>query len=99
MTFVVTNFDIEFAEIVMKTTLGEDWQNFFDLVSADCRKPLFYTTQNSFSSGINSIDKLQRHMMEGKILQQGNLSLFNSWIRSMNKKAKVLVLTGGGDVQ
>jgi hypothetical protein len=44
MTFVVTNFEIEFTEIIMKTTLGEDWQNFFDLVSADCRKPLFYTT-------------------------------------------------------
>jgi phosphoglycolate phosphatase-like HAD superfamily hydrolase len=46
--FLTTNKHIEFLELTMKETLGRDWKDFFDIIVANCRKPLFYKSENPF---------------------------------------------------
>lgn len=33
-------------ELIMTTTLGEDWRKYFDFVFAFCRKPAFFKDKN-----------------------------------------------------
>jgi hypothetical protein len=44
----MTNSHVEFMDIVMKATLGDDWKDFFDLCIANSKKPLFHETENPF---------------------------------------------------
>jgi len=37
-----TNSHFEYMELIMSTTLGEDWRSFFNMVFCDCRKPNFF---------------------------------------------------------
>lgn len=47
--FLATNSHIEYMNLIMEQTLGEDWKSLFDLNLANCRKPLFFINQeNSF---------------------------------------------------
>jgi hypothetical protein len=39
--FLTTNAQKEYADQVLKYTLGENWLDYFDLVIANARKPLF----------------------------------------------------------
>ena len=48
--FLTTSSHIEFTQLIMETTLGEDWIEFFDLVVCNARKPLFYRGQEEFKS-------------------------------------------------
>jgi hypothetical protein len=40
--FLATNSHVEYMELIMTTTLGEDWRTFFDLVTCFCCKPRFF---------------------------------------------------------
>ena len=33
--------------VIMATTLGEDWQQFFDLHLANCKKPIFFINEGA----------------------------------------------------
>ena len=46
--FLMTNFHVEFMNLVMKATLGDDYLDFFDLCIANAKKPLFFSGENSF---------------------------------------------------
>jgi hypothetical protein len=46
--FLATNSHQEFGELIMQTTLGDDWQSLFELSLANCLKPGFFTKQNPF---------------------------------------------------
>jgi hypothetical protein len=46
--FVVTNYHVEFMDITMKATIGDDWKDFFDICIANSKKPLFHDTENPF---------------------------------------------------
>lgn len=46
--FLVTNFHLEYLEFAMKTTLGSDWADFFDLRLVHARKPLFTKSEFPF---------------------------------------------------
>jgi hypothetical protein len=37
--FLATNSHAEYSELIMTTTLGPDWRDFFDLCLQNCRKP------------------------------------------------------------
>ena len=41
MTFLTSNSSIEYMTCVMENSLGEDWKDYFDLIIANARKPLF----------------------------------------------------------
>ena len=43
-TFLVTNSDWRYANIIMTFLLGTSWMAFFDLVLVDAKKPLFFST-------------------------------------------------------
>ena len=45
--FLGTNSHWEYMELIMSTTLGEDWRDFFDAVFCFCRKPNFFNTDNA----------------------------------------------------
>jgi len=34
--------------VIMKATLGDDWQQLFDLNIANCRKPIFFSGDSPF---------------------------------------------------
>lgn len=44
--FLGTNSHCEYMELIMSTTLGHDWRNFFDFVFSFCRKPGFFSHEN-----------------------------------------------------
>ena len=46
--FVTTNHHVEWMELALETTLGPDWQEFFDICLANCRMPLFGNTESKF---------------------------------------------------
>ena len=41
-TFLATNSHVEYAELIMSTTLGEDWMSLFDFISSKSCKPRFF---------------------------------------------------------
>lgn len=41
--FIATNSHTEYSNLIMSTTIGEDWLKFFDLACCYCRKPVFFT--------------------------------------------------------
>lgn len=41
-TFLATNSHVEYAELIMKTTFGDDWKTLFDLVCCKSMKPKFF---------------------------------------------------------
>ena len=41
-TFLATNSHVEYAELIMKTTFGDDWMSLFDLICAKSIKPRFF---------------------------------------------------------
>jgi hypothetical protein len=41
MTFLTSNSSFEYVDSVLKISIGDDWQNFFDLIIVNARKPLF----------------------------------------------------------
>jgi len=40
--FLATNSHTEYSNLIMTTTLGDDWRSFFDIICCYCRKPLFF---------------------------------------------------------
>ena len=40
--FVCTNKHIDYVELTLGVTLGNDWKEIFDLVLVDCKKSLFF---------------------------------------------------------
>ena len=42
--FLCSNSHYKFLELSMRTTLGEDWRNFFHMVFCAAGKPKFFTT-------------------------------------------------------
>lgn len=43
--FIVTNSPFKFLDVGMQYMLGEEWQEFFDVVIVQARKPKFFTEQ------------------------------------------------------
>ena len=40
--FVATNSHVEYMELIMTASIGEDWKDFFDFKSAFCGKPAYF---------------------------------------------------------
>jgi hypothetical protein len=79
--FLTSNKHLEFLELTMKETLGKNWQDFFDIIVANCRKPLFYKSENPFYEVRDSTQnwkggKLKNAsditMNKGKVFLEGN---------------------------
>ena len=41
ITFLLSDSDPDFVDVVMDASLGPDWDRFFDVSLAKCKKPLF----------------------------------------------------------
>ena len=46
--FLTSNFHVEYLEFLMSNTLGPDWKTHFDLILANCNKPLFQRIHSPF---------------------------------------------------
>lgn len=46
--FLATNSHAETMELILRATLGQDWQSLFDFACAHCCKPSFFQKQNPF---------------------------------------------------
>ena len=45
--FLGTNSHQEYMNLIMKSTLGDGWEQIFDLNVANCRKPLFFRSTDN----------------------------------------------------
>jgi len=43
---LATNSHIEYADLIMTQTLGEDWRSLFDLSFVNAQKPGFFSKPN-----------------------------------------------------
>ena len=43
--FIGTNSHFEFMELILTSTIGENWRQYFDAVFCFCRKPLFFNAK------------------------------------------------------
>jgi hypothetical protein len=48
LTFIATNNHIDFLGLLMTITLGAEWQDYFDIICANCNKPLWQSTEKPF---------------------------------------------------
>lgn len=48
--FLMTNSQMDFAELVMQTVLGVDWGDYFDFILTSSQKPKFFTRKDAFES-------------------------------------------------
>lgn len=45
--FLGTNSHFEYMNLIMTTTLGEGWEQLFDLHISNCQKPNFFTNEEA----------------------------------------------------
>ncbi len=85
--------------VIMKATLGDDWQQLFDLNIANCRKPLFFRDE---SSSFYCVDESAANLkgsavVSGSECQQhdsyleGNAKLVNQYYERLLNKDSVRV--------
>jgi hypothetical protein len=46
--FIVSNSSVDYAELLMETSFGDDWEELFDWCMFSARKPLFQRAKSSF---------------------------------------------------
>jgi hypothetical protein len=63
--FLVTDSHIEYINLVMTATLGEDWKNFFDFCLVDAQKPLFFRSRGPFYL----VDTEEEETLKGKMIR------------------------------
>ena len=44
--FLATNSQFDYTELLCNYAFGHDWQNLFDLIIVDCKKPSFFTSKS-----------------------------------------------------
>ena len=102
--FVGTNSHWEYMELIMSTTLGPDWRNFFDFVFAFCRKPHFFSTENPMyimdksikdfnGTEVKSADELKPDSSITYL--QGNAKLLEGHLKTKLGKDKVSIVFHG----
>ena len=69
-TFLATNSHVEYAELIMKTTFGDDWKILFDLVCCKSIKPRFF---NDTSIPFYEIDENAPNLMGRPITDSSDL--------------------------
>ncbi|XP_055348453.1 5'-nucleotidase domain-containing protein 3-like [Paramacrobiotus metropolitanus] len=88
--FLITNSGFRFIETGLKHLIGPDWQDLFDVVVCQARKPkFFYQTNRPFrlvnlSTDSHSWDKVTE-LQKGQVYIEGNLSSFlklTGWVGS-----------------
>jgi len=60
----------------MKTTLGEDWREFFNIVLTACGKPYFFDqnwVQHFYEVDLNQDNLRGRELREGELLHDGQI--------------------------
>jgi hypothetical protein len=68
----------------MKTTLGDDWQDLFDIVLANCRLPLFATTEQKFRQFEDRergdiVEVADMHSAQERIFLEGNAKTLSEY--------------------
>lgn len=53
--FLATNSHVEYMEVIMEASLGEDWKSLFDLSCANCRKPGYFSKEEAFKQVDQSV--------------------------------------------
>lgn len=91
MTFIATNNHIDYLGLLMTVTLGEDWKTFFDIICANCNKPLWQSTEKPFYE-VNfyydtlkglKVDKATDFRVDKteKIMLEGNATLLTNYLQ------------------
>ena len=74
--FFATNSFFEFADIIMKNTIGEDYLDYFDLAIYYSKKPEFFhqtNTTEAFSLDLSSSDQLKKPGIKPEDLESQNV--------------------------
>lgn len=79
-TFVLTNSEADYTDIVMGYLLGEgehdsNWMRYFDVVIASACKPLFFTEDERFID-VGAPDEPVEALLRGRVYQGGSLKEF-----------------------
>ena len=88
-------------ELIMSTTLGENWRDNFDFVFAFCRKPVFFNTENP----MHIVDKSKPTLLGEQVSEiseemkgyyiMGNKNLLEQHLRKKTGKANVKIVFHG----
>jgi hypothetical protein len=87
--FLATNSHAEYCEFILKATLGERWNEIFDIVCSYCRKPIFFWDQKVLPP-FYKLDKSKANfkgkpilnpddIQNGKIYLEGNSKLLKQY--------------------
>lgn len=75
--FLCSNSDYEYVSGGLKFLIGEDWQDFFDVVIVSAGKPGFYTSDRPFRQVSRSTGKIRwtevTKLEKGKVYSHGSL--------------------------
>jgi hypothetical protein len=90
--FIASNSHVPFMELAMSTTLGPDWKEFFTIVLANSKKPLFWKHEGSFflhdvnapdlkGTKMTAPESLNQVLVEKnfKIILEGNAGILTSF--------------------
>jgi hypothetical protein len=68
IVFCTTDYHPSYVNLIMSTSIGRDWEVFFDFVMCDCRKPFWYQGGQYFWTAKEMYTSRLDEVKEGKAL-------------------------------
>ncbi|XP_022082538.1 5'-nucleotidase domain-containing protein 1-like isoform X2 [Acanthaster planci] len=104
MVFLLSSAHPVFANSAMSYILGEDWRSYFHILLLQARKPGFFSVQDPSKRPFYTVvDGQQREevteLQEGQSYLEGNVFLFNEYIKKFTGKADPKVLYIGDSIR
>ena len=75
--FLGTNSHFEYMNVIMETTLGQDWQQLFDLNLANCQKPVFFRDKER---PFYCVDESSPNMLGTQVTNAAHMIPHNSYL-------------------
>lgn len=97
--FLGTNSHFEYMNFIMRASLGEDWERLFELNLANCRKPVFFTTDQTPFYEVDTAEPNMKgraitdagSLQANKAYLEGNSYLVHAYFRQLLGKEEVRV--------
>ncbi|CAF3985094.1 unnamed protein product [Rotaria sordida] len=101
--FLATNSRFDYTNLLTTYAFGNDWQNLFDFIIVDCKKPSFFNNLNkqSFYRFINdnniipvTIDEIIKNFNQNYIYSLGNSEDLHLIISQISNKDPIVIYFG-----
>lgn len=92
--FLATNSHLDYADLLLKYSFGEDWRTLFDLTIVDSRKPIFFNSRTPFFcvdyESLKELDSVAptESIQLGSIVARGNWKDLEDVFLSIDKQQK-----------